>query len=308
MFARRAIKVESSVFFLTLLGVIVGLAIGALISVPLGRLGDPYGRWLPLIINVFLVALMVNVFFNQREAIFHYFEKMLVFFSSIAKENKKTFLEPRANVSDVVIDTSVLIDGRILELVRTGFLAGKFIIPKFVLSELQNIADSEDRLRRNKGRRGLNIINELKREPYITVSIADDDFPQEPDVDSKIIQLAKKYHAKLMTVDYNLNRVAQIQNVLVLNINELNNALRPIVLPGEKMKIKIVQAGKDKDQGVGYLEDGTMVVVEQGADFIGEEKEVVVTRALQTVAGKMIFALPAEIATENQNSNHIRSR
>lgn len=307
MFARRVVKVEAPVFFLTILGVIVGLAIGALISVPLGRLGGPYGQWLPLVVNVFVVALVVNVFFNQRETIFRFSEKLLTFFSSIIREDRRTFLEPRANVPDIVIDTSVLIDGRLLELVRTGFLSGKLIIPKFVLSELQGIADSEETLRRNKGRRGLNIINELKREPYIDVSVVEDDFPHETDVDSKIIQLAKKYHAKLMTVDYNLNRVAQIQNVLVLNINELNNALRPVVLPGEKMKIKIVQVGKDKDQGVGYLEDGTMVVVERGADFIGQEKEVVITRALQTVAGKMIFALPAEVAAENQN-NRTRSR
>lgn len=295
--ARRSLSVPSSVFMMTLLGVIVGLSVGALISLPLARLDDPLGQWLPLIVNIFSVAIITTFFYNQRDSIVRSIGQLVDLISALVKEVRNTRgVSSRSEKTQdgVVVDTSVIIDGRIADLVKTGFVAGTLIVPRFVLDELQSIADSEEAMRRNKGRRGLEILGNIKRERNVKVVVVDDDFHNEPDVDSKIIRLAKRYGARLMTVDYNLNRVAQIQNVGVLNVNELSNALRPVVLPGEKMKLRIIQAGKDAGQGVGYLEDGTMVVVEGGDRLIGQEREVVVTRVFQTVAGKMIFAMPED--------------
>ena len=296
--ARRLVNVSSSMFFTTVLGVIIGLSIGALISIPLSALGDPFGRWLPILVNVFSVALVTTFFYNQRQQITHSLGQIVKLVNTLVGESRHWNRAGRSvEKPTVVLDTSAIIDGRILELVHTGFILAKLIVPRFVLDELQLIADSSDSLKRAKGRRGLEILNELSTHKQVEVEVVTDDFVNEPDVDSKIIRLAKKYHARLMTVDYNLNRVAQIQNVIVLNINELSNALRPVVLPGEAMTIQILQSGKDEGQGVGYLQDGTMVVVEGGDKFIGKEKTVIVTRVFQTVAGKMIFAVPEERST-----------
>lgn len=297
--ARRSLSVSSSVFVITLLGVIIGLSIGALISLPLSRLADPLGQLLPIVINIFSVAVVTTFFYSQRDNIIRSLSQFFSVITSLLKESRAIAIQRNVSSQDklaipITIDTSVIIDGRILDLVKTGFVSGRLIIPKFVLEELQSIADSEEVLRRNKGRKGLETLNDLKREPNVAVDIVDDDFVNENDVDSKIIRLTKKYKGRLMTVDYNLNRVAQIQNVSVLNINELNNVLRPVVLPGETLKIRIIQTGKDEGQGVGYLDDGTMVVVEDGSRYVGKEHEVVVTRVFQTVAGKMIFTVPQE--------------
>jgi uncharacterized protein YacL len=251
--------------------------------------------WLPLLINVFSVALITTFFYNQREKIAGSLNQLFSLIQTLVQETRKLKRDGQAsNESGIVLDTSVIIDGRIGELVRTGFLSGRLIVPRFVLEELQVVADSEEALRRGKGRRGLETLDELRRERGIKLEVVEDDFINEPDVDSKIIRLSKKLRARLMTVDYNLNRVARIQNVVVLNINELNNALRPVVLPGEAMKLRVIQAGKDAGQGVGYLEDGTMVVVEGGDKHIGHEVDAVVTRVFQTVAGKMIFTMPKD--------------
>jgi len=195
---------------------------------------------------------------------------------------------------EVVLDTSAIIDGRVLEVAHTGFLLdSRLLVPKFVLEELQRIADSEDDLKRARGRRGLEILNQLGKEKEIKVKVIEEEVNGN-DVDAKIVRLAKERGARLMTVDFNLNKVAQIQGVEVLNINELHDALRPVVLPGEILEVKIIQEGKDRTQGVGYLEDGTMVVVENGRRFLGKEIEIVVTRMFQTAAGKMIFGEPKE--------------
>lgn len=295
--AHKAVTVPSSVFFMTLLGVIVGLSVGALISLPLARLSDPFGQWLPIIVNTFSVALITTFFYNQRTQISQTINQAVKLVNSLVSETRhmrKAGRLAQGNDRPLILDTSVIIDGRIADLVQTGFMVGKIIIPRFVLDELHLISDSSDSLKRNKGRRGLEILNDLKASRDIEIEVVEEDFPSEGDVDSKIIKLSKKYHGRLMTVDYNLNRVAQIQNVMVLNINELNNALRPVAIPGEQMKIHIIQDGKDEGQGVGYLEDGTMVVVEGGDRYMGKEKDVVVTRVYQTVAGKMIFTVPAE--------------
>jgi len=188
-----------------------------------------------------------------------------------------------------LLDTSVIIDGRISDLCETGFIEGGFVLPQFILQELQHIADSSDSLKRARGRRGLDVLRRVQEMPGVTVRIIDDDFPQIREVDAKLVALAKKLGAKIMTNDLNLNKVASLQGVKVLNINELSNALRPIVLPGESLRVFILKEGKEAGQGVAYLEDGTMVVVDDAKRLISKTVDVVVTSVLQTTAGRMIF-------------------
>src|SRR5437899_3462821 len=188
-----------------------------------------------------------------------------------------------------ILDTSVIIDGRIADIAETGFLDGILVLPQFVLRELQLVADSADSLKRNRGRRGLDVMQRIQKMASVTVQIVEDDFPSIREVDLKLIELAKLYEAKIVTNDFNLNKVAQLQGVEVLNINELANALKPIVLPGELMKVFILKEGKEYNQGVAYLDDGTMVVVDNARKAIGKTIEISVTSVLQTTAGKMIF-------------------
>jgi len=299
LFASGTIKVASGVFLVTLAGVIVGLSIGALVTVPLSRLADPYGQWLPLVVNVFIVALVTNFFYTQRRSFGRYLEQLYQLIVSLAARGGGE--QSKVIGKEVLLDTSAIIDGRVLEVARTGFLLNsKLLVPKFVLEELQRIADSEDDLKRARGRRGLDVLNRLGKEKDVRVQVLEGETDGN-DVDAKIVRLAKERKARLMTVDFNLNKVAQIQGVTVLNINELHDAMRPVVLPGEILEIKIIQEGKDKTQGVGYLEDGTMVVVESGRRFLGKEIEVVVTRMFQTAAGKMIFGVPREEAKNLEN-------
>ena len=189
----------------------------------------------------------------------------------------------------VLLDTSVIIDGRIVDICKTGFLGGKIIIPKFVLRELQQIADSNDPIKRQRGRRGLEILNTIQKEPGLDISINEQDFPETSEVDAKLVMLAKLIEGNILTVDFNLNRVASIQGIKVLNINELANALKPVVFPGEVMHIKLIKEGKENNQAIGYLDDGTMVVVEEARRLIGQDVKVAVTSVLQTQAGRMIF-------------------
>jgi uncharacterized protein YacL len=193
----------------------------------------------------------------------------------------------------IALDTSVIIDGRVADVAETGFLLNTLLVPRFVLGELQQIADSADALRRNRGRRGLEVLNQLQQSDVVRVEITDRE-PPGGDVDRKLVLLAEELQCPIMTNDYNLNRVAEIQGVTVLNLNELANAVKTLLLPGEQLGIEIIQEGKEYGQGVGYLEDGTMVVVEGGRDHIGETIPVNVTRMLQTVAGRMIFAAPSQ--------------
>ncbi|MDP4038360.1 MAG: hypothetical protein Q8P54_00105 [bacterium] len=196
----------------------------------------------------------------------------------------------RQNIGYILVDTSVIIDGRIADIVKTGFISKTLIVPRFILSELQNIADSDDATRRNRGRRGLEMLNNLRESNLVKIEITDEDPLNIKEVDAKLVELAQRHEADILTTDYNLNRVATIQKINVLNINELAHALKPVVLPGEELIVKVVQAGKEKHQGVGYLPDGTMIVIENGDNLIGKEITTVVTRIFQTVAGKMIFA------------------
>ncbi len=201
-----------------------------------------------------------------------------------------TFLRERsAGRSYKILDTSVIIDGRIMDICDTGFVEGTLVVPQFVLRELQQVADSPDPLKRQRGRRGLDILQRLQKSSTVSVMVSELDFPEIKDVDSKLIELAKQLDAKIITNDFNLNKVAQLHRISVLNINELSNALKPVVLPGETMKVFIIKEGKEKDQGVAYLDDGTMVVVDNARRMIGKNIDITVTSVLQTTAGKMIF-------------------
>jgi uncharacterized protein YacL len=190
----------------------------------------------------------------------------------------------------VLLDTSVIIDGRIADIFQTKFVEGRLVIPRFVLKELQQIADSQDSLKRNRGRRGLDILNKIQKDAALDVKIQEEDFPETKEVDAKLVKLAKLLGAKIFTNDFNLNKIAELQGISVLNINELANALRPVMLPGESMDIKISKEGKEYNQGIAYLDDGTMVVVDNSKHMIGQVARVVVTSVLQTSAGRMIFA------------------
>ncbi len=220
------------------------------------------------------------------------------------KRDEFSFLAPagtsytwRTRGDDIkILDTNVIIDGRILDVCKTGFIEGTMIIPRFVLKELQYIADSSDVLRRNRGRRGLDILHAMQKSPNIDVKISEEDFPDVKEVDAKLIELAKSINAKVITNDFNLNQVAELQAVAVLNINELANAVKPVILPGEMMTVRVVKEGKEYGQGVAYLDDGTMVVVDNGRSLMGQSVEVTVTSILQTAAGRMIFTKKREEA------------
>jgi uncharacterized protein YacL len=209
---------------------------------------------------------------------------------------------PAKEISDYrILDTSVIIDGRIADICDTGFLEGNLIVPRFVLDELQYIADSADALKRARGRRGLDILNRMQRSSGIFIDVVDHDFPKIKGVDSKLVALAKKTHGKIMTNDFNLNKVAELQGIKILNVNELANALKPVVLPGELMTVKIIRDGKEPGQGVAYLEDGTMIIVDNAQRFQGENVEAMVTSVLQTTAGRMIFSEMKSVANDKRS-------
>jgi len=199
------------------------------------------------------------------------------------------FKEKNTGKGNKILDTSVIIDGRISDIADAYFIEGSLIIPQFVLKELQLVADSSDGIKRQRGRRGLDVLDRLQKSSHINVTISEDDFPEIKEVDSKLIELAKQMDAKIITNDFNLNKIAQLQGIKVLNINELANSLKPVVLPGEKIRAFILKEGKEKDQGVAYLDDGTMVVVDNSRKMVGHTIDVTVTSVLQTTVGKMIF-------------------
>lgn len=259
-------------------GLITGLVISALLTFPLSRLPSPLGETLPF------AAALVFSYFGVMMMVLREKEILGVLGVRLTKEKAGQKEEP------VLLDTSVIIDGRIADISQTGFIHGTILIPRFVLNELQHIADSPDVLRRNRGRRGLDMLNKLQKESRVPIRITEMDVSDARDVDDKLVRLAKDLNCPIITNDYNLNRVAELQGVKVLNINELANAVKAVVLPGETMTVHIIQEGKELGQGVGYLDDGTMVVVEDGRRHIDQTVEVNVTRVLQTVAGRMIFA------------------
>ncbi len=274
---------------------VLGLAIGLIISNLLGSAFLPIpivGKYVPLLLSIILGYLGINVAIKKREELFSMFSALpaLPWLNRDGKERTK---EKNVNVCPAkILDTSVIIDGRIADICKSGFIEGLLIIPVFVLEELQHIADSSDLLKRNRGRRGLDILNRMQKELELNVHIDNRDFDDIAEVDSKLIKLGQLLKAKIITNDYNLNKVAELQGVSVLNINELSNAVKPVVLPGEEMVVHVVKDGKEFGQGVAYLDDGTMIVVDGGKKHIGETVGVLVTSVLQTAAGRMIFAKP----------------
>lgn len=284
-----AIKLTQLTFekvLLITIGLSLGALIGLLVSIPLGKLPAPLDSVVPITLTSVFAITMAIVFYFQHNAISHLFARGGKTSKSKSSDAKKT----DQLVPTILVDTSAIIDGRIADIARAGFVPGRLLVPRFVLAELQNIADSDDSMRRGRGRRGLEMLNMLRQNEAVELQITEVDPKQVKEVDHKLVYLAKKYQTDILTTDYNLNRVATIESVRVLNINELANAIRPVVLPGEEMIVKVVQAGKEKGQGVGYLPDGTMIVVENGDKLIGKEVTAEVTRIFQTVAGKMIFA------------------
>jgi len=277
------------------LGFIFGVVVALLLCIPL--YGTEVGRYFAIFSMLFMGSVSAAVAAKKRD-------ELLGFFGSFSKHQERpgsssggTAIRARnqGKLSYKVVDTSAIIDGRIADICHSGFIEGILIIPSFVLAELQRIADSSDALKRNRGRRGLDILNRMQKEDQINIRIYEKDFDDLSDVDTKLVRLAKLLDARVITNDFNLNKVAELYGVHVLNINELSNAVKPIVLPGEEMVVHVIKDGKELGQGVAYLEDGTMIVVDGGRQFMGETIGVLVTSVLQTAAGRMIFAKPKQI-------------
>lgn len=273
------------------LGLIIGLIVAFLINIPLKDIKiQIVSQVIPIFLTFFLGYLGFQVGFKRRD-------EFVGLLSGATKKEKKKQIDndedEGIHQSKVkILDTSVIIDGRVADICQTSFLEGTIVIPQFVLEELQHIADSSDVLKRNRGRRGLDILNRMQKEVAVKVEIYEGDFEDIQEVDSKLVKLAKVINGIVVTNDFNLNKVCEFQNVQVLNINDLANAVKPIVLPGEELVVQVIKDGKEQNQGVAYLDDGTMIVVEEGKDYIGKTIEVLVTSVLQTSAGRMIFAKP----------------
>jgi uncharacterized protein YacL len=275
------------------IGLTIGLIIGTLIGLTLRNI-PLIGPFLPVIADMIFGSLGILVAVRKKEELSNLFS---FFPRSVERVASGKDRSGRMNFKShyKILDTSVIIDGRIADICDSGFLEGILLVPGFVIEELQHIADASDVLKRNRGRRGLDILNKMQKTPQIIVQIYEKNFPDVFEVDSKLVRLAKELNAKVVTNDYNLNKVAELHGVPVLNINELANALKPVVLPGEEMVVQVIKDGKEIGQGVAYLDDGTMIVVDGGRKYIGEQVGVMVTSVLQTAAGRMIFAKPKGI-------------
>ena len=269
----------------TIFGLFLGLLAAALISLPLALLGPPFQQILPILAAIVFSYLGI-VILSSRQKDFRNF------FGGIRQNSGQAGGSSFSDDFYILLDTSVIIDGRILDISKTGFIRGTLLIPNFILLELQHIADSPDPLRRGRGRLGLEVLTNLQNESPVQTEITDQDVSDVRDADSKLVALARHLNAPIMTNDYNLNRVAELQGVTVLNINDLANAVKITSLPGEELKVKIIQEGREAGQGVGFLPDGTMIVVEDGSDLLNKTLTVTVTKVLQTSAGRMIFAKP----------------
>lgn len=263
-------KMSLKEIMVNILGICVGLVISNLLGIAILQYGI-VGTLIVLALNIIFGYLGYQVVQRKKDEV------------KIFGTNEYHIAKPK------ILDTSVIIDGRILDILKTGLVEGKIVIPTFVLEELRHIADSSDALKRNRGRRGLDILNEIQKQLKVPVEIVEIDYKDIAEVDSKLLKVAQEMDAIIVTNDYNLNKVADFQGVFVFNINELSNAVKPVVLPGEDMEVTVIKDGKEDGQGIGYLNDGTMIVVEGGKDYIGETIKVFVTSVLQTAAGRMIF-------------------
>ncbi|MGM0831002.1 MAG: PIN/TRAM domain-containing protein [Bacillota bacterium] len=274
------------------LGLIIGLFVAYLFGIPFNQMEIPIvNTVVPILLTLILGYLGFQVGFKKRDE--------LVGLLGTSNRGKKKGTDEDSDEAGVktlkILDTSVIIDGRIADICQTGFLEGIVVIPQFVLEELQHIADSSDVLKRNRGRRGLDILNRIQKELPVEVQIYEGDFEEIQEVDSKLVKLAKLTNGIVVTNDFNLNKVCDLQGVQVLNINDLANAVKPVVLPGEELKVQVIKDGKEHNQGIAYLDDGTMIVVEEGRNYIGKYIDVLVTSVLQTSAGRMIFAKPKQL-------------
>ncbi len=281
-------ELPSSVIVAGVAGLLVGLAAAALLSIPLTRIAGWAGVGVPLGLSVLCGALGVVVATRREWSLPGYSPGSR---AGAFASNGRT---AAGQGGRVVVDTSAIIDGRIADVSETGFLQGILVVPRFVLDELRHVADSSDSMRRNRGRRGLEVLTRLHKEAHVSIQVLDVDMPEGQEVDSKLVSLARDLKAPIVTTDFNLNRVAELQGVRVLNVNELANALKPVALPGEEMKVHVIQEGKEAGQGVAFLDDGTMVVVEGGRRHVGQHVNVTVSRVFQTAAGRIIFAQPPE--------------
>lgn len=272
-------------------GALVPILIMSLIGYPITKIDGVIGPLLYVLFDIIVAIIGADFAIKRKDEI----SNLLI---NIKKQNTKEKKSKKDNKRiPKVLDTSVIIDGRIFDICQTGFVEGPLVIPNFVLDELRHISDSSDSLKRNRGRRGLDVLNKIQKELDIETQIWEGDskdIKEIKEVDAKLLKLAQNLGGKVITNDFNLNKVAEFQRVPVLNINQLANAIKPVVLPGEEMAITIVKDGKEHTQGIGYLDDGTMIVVEGGKKYIGETIEVIVTSVLQTAAGRMIFAKPKE--------------
>lgn len=286
----RLLKAPLADLFFGSLGLIIGLVIAYIINQTIQDIQIVVlSQITPLFVMGILGYLGFQVGFKRRD------EFMSIL--TIAKKDKdqKPEDEGKEMPKPKILDTSVIIDGRIADICQTYFLEGTVVIPQFVLEELQHIADSSDALKRNRGRRGLDVLNRMQKDLPVHVEIYEGDFEEIQEVDSKLVKLAKVMNGIVVTNDFNLNKVCEFQNVQVLNINDLANAVKPVVLPGEQLMVQVIKDGKEQNQGVAYLDDGTMIVVEEGRNYIGNTIEVLITSVLQTSAGRMIFAKPKSL-------------
>lgn len=283
---RRAVdklsEADAGEFALGVGAIVIGLVMGLLLGVPLAQVGGVIGSLGPPVVALWLAVLMLIITMSKRD----------VLLPALASLVPGSRARGRTMTNRVVVDTSAVIDGRISDIARTGFILGTLVVPRFVLDELQGIADSPDALRRARGRRGLEMLSALQKDAVSPIEIDESTYPEVADVDAKLMAYARDTGAAILTNDYNLNRVADLQGIRVLNVNELANAVKSVVHPGEEMTVRIIQEGKEARQGVGYLDDGTMIVVEDGLRFMNRTVSISVTRVLQTVAGRMIFAQP----------------
>jgi uncharacterized protein YacL len=280
---RGLIRISAETLITGLAGLIVGLIIAALLTFPISLLPPPAGQILPFIAVVVFGYLGIVIFSMRQADLFNVARQL---------PNRQSTFEGGEMVPlprTILLDTSVIIDGRIADIARTGFLSGSLLIPRFVLNELQYIADSPDSLRRQRGRRGMEVLSQLQKDTAIPVRISDIDVEGVREVDDKLVVLARQLRCPILTNDYNLNRIAELQGVIVLNVNELANAVKTVFLPGEDLRVLVIQEGKESGQGVGYLDDGTMVVIEDGRTYLDQNVSVTVTKVLQTAAGRMVF-------------------
>lgn len=283
LFRSRLAQISAQKMISGIIGLVVGLIVAALVASPLSLLPEPFGQILPFLGALIFGYIGVAVFVMRQNDIFGILRNRFSFTTDDSGGRSER---------NVLLDTSVIIDGRVADIARTGFITGSMLVPSFVLNEIQHIADSSESLRRQRGRRGLDILNRLQKDTTIPFRITDIDVEGVREVDDKLVILAKQLRCPILTNDYNLNRVAELQGVTVLNINELANAVKAVYIPGETMEVQVIQEGKESGQGVGYLDDGTMVVIEDGKNYIEQLIPVVVTKVLQTAAGRMIFARP----------------